>query len=184
MNSTQKKILLLLMSGLALSLSYNPRRHWRIIKETKKEWQRIGEDELRKEINNLYRSRVVKAKDNSDGTCTIILTERGRLKSLTYKLSEMSIQKKEWDGKWRVVIFDIPEKIREGRDAIRQKLKNLGFVELQKSVFVYPYECKNEIDFVIEFFGLRKYVRYGVMESIDNAPHLQHLFHLSSKQFS
>src|SRR3990167_2211250 len=65
----------------------------------------------------------------------------------------------KWDKKWRVVIFDIPEKSRMARDALRRKLKELEFRELQKSVFVHPYECKKEIDFIIEFFNLRHYVR-------------------------
>ena len=90
----------------------------------------------------------------------------------------MRIEEKEWDGKWRLVIFDIPEEIRKGRDALREKLRKLGFYELQKSVFVFPHECKDEVDFVIEFFGLREYVRYGVLESIDNNFHLKKVFNL------
>jgi len=87
-------------------------------------------------------------------------------------------QKEKWDGQWRMVIFDIPEDLRKARDALRSKLKELGFCELQKSVFVFPYECKDEIDFIVEFFGVREYVRYGILRSIDNDPHLRRIFHL------
>ena len=107
------------------------------------------------------------------------MTEKGRVKALTYKFLEMKIKNKEWDGKWRIVVFDIPEKIRRGRDALRWKIKGLGFYELQKSVFVFPYECKDEIYFIIEFFNLRQYARYGVLESIDNEEHLKKVFNLS-----
>jgi len=54
----------------------------------------------------------------------------------------------------------------------------LGFYELQKSVWIFPYECKNEIDFIVEFFGLRKYVRFGILESINNELHLKKIFNL------
>jgi DNA-binding transcriptional regulator PaaX len=76
------------------------------------------------------------------------------------------------------VVFDIPEKLKRGRDALREKLKELGFYELQKSVFVFPYECRDEIEFIIEIFELRKYVRFGVLEEIDNELHLKKIFEL------
>ncbi len=66
----------------------------------------------------------------------------------------------------------------KARDALRERLKNLGFYELQKSVFVFPYECQDEVNFLIEFFNLRKYVRYAVVESIDNDLHLRKIFNL------
>ena len=90
----------------------------------------------------------------------------------------MQFKKDQCDQKWRVLIFDIPEKLRRGRDTLRDKLKELGFYELQKSVFVFPHDCQNEIEFIIEFFNLRKYVRLGVLETIDNELHLQRIFKL------
>lgn len=89
---------------------------------------------------------------------------------------EMKIKRGEWDGKWRLVVFDIPERIKKARDALRGKLRELGFYELQKSVWVFPYGCKNEIDFIIEFFNLKKYVRFCILESIDNELHLKKIF--------
>ena len=58
---------------------------------------------------------------------------------------------KKWDRKWRIILFDIPEKIRKARDVFRYHLNQLGFYEFQKSVFVHPYNCKDEIDYLIEF---------------------------------
>ena len=91
----------------------------------------------------------------------------------------MKIKENLWDGKWRTVIFDIPEKLKSARNALRDKLKEVGFHELQKSVFVFPYECKDEIDFIIEFFNLRQYVRYGIFDFIDNDLHLRKTFNLT-----
>ena len=178
MSLLREKFLLLLSAGIGFSYAYHPGKKWRIIKKAHDQWKNINEKELTKEINNLYRSKLINKKYNIDGSCSLVLTEKGKLKTLTYKFSEMKIKSEVWDGKWRIVIFDIPEKIRRGRNALRSKLKELGFYELQKSVFVFPYKCKNEIDFIIEFFGLRKYVRYGILEKIDNNFHLRRIFNL------
>ena len=178
MTLIQKKILLLLLGGIAFGYSYTPQKQWKVIKEVSKQWKKIDKEKLHKEFKNFYRSKLVKRKKNKDGSYTIILTEKGKVKALTYSIQNMKIENKEWDGKWRIVIFDIPEKIRKGRDALRKKIRELGFYELQKSVFVFPYNCKDEIDFIIEFFGLRKYVRYGVLDSIDNNFELEKIFSL------
>ena len=173
-----KKILLLLAAGTALGFSYAPRRQIKIIKNFPEEWKKIDEQEIKKAIRNLYRSKIVSAKENSDGTYTLCLTTKGKLKTLKYSFGEMKPTKTKWDGKWRIVIFDIPEKMRSGRDALRSKLREMGFYELQKSVFIFPYKCEEEIEFVIEFFNLRRWVRFGTLDFVDNELHLKKIFEL------
>ena len=91
-----------------------------------------------------------------------------RKKLLKFKLDEMIIKKpKRWDGKWRVVIFDIPEKFRLGRDYLRNKLKELGFYQMQKSAWVHPYPCGDEVDFIKELYEVRPFVRVITADSID-----------------
>lgn len=175
---TGQKVLLLLLAGVALGLTYSPRRQARIVKELQREWQKIDRRELENTIRQLYASKLVEARENKDGTDTFILSDKGKVRALTYRFEEMRIQTSAWDGKWRLVVFDVPEKKKPAREALRRKLRELGFYELQKSVFVFPYECKDEIDFIIEFFDMRPYVRYGVLESIDNDIHLQKIFSL------
>jgi len=179
LNPLSQKILLLLYAGIAFGFSYMPRHHWRIIKGVAGEWRRINKEKLQEEIRKLYKSKIVEKKENPDGTITLVLTDKGKLRALTYKFQEMKIEKRDWDGKWRIVVFDIPEKIRKGRDALRSKLKELGFYELQKSVFIFPYNCEKEINFIIEFFDLRKYVRCGTLNAIDNELHLKKIFELN-----
>ncbi|KPJ54926.1 hypothetical protein AMJ47_02545 [Parcubacteria bacterium DG_72] len=178
MSAVQKKILILLFRGLEFGYSYTPQRQWRVLKNLAKDWKRIDKEELRKEIKNLYRSKAIKKQENENGSVTIILTEKGKVKALNYHFENMVIKKGKWDKKWRVVMFDIPEKISKGRKVLREKLKKLGFCELQKSVWIFPYECKNEIDFIIEFFNLRKYVRFAILDYVDNEFHLKKIFKL------
>lgn len=174
----RKKVLLLLFGGLALGFSYSIHKHQRIIEAVAREWKKIDEKALWDQVRRLYRSKLVARKEKPDGTIEITLTDKGKLRALTYQFEAMEIKKGDWDNKWRIVVFDIPERLRRARDDLRDKLQELGFYELQKSVFVFPFECRDEIDFVIEFFDLRKYVRIGVLESIDNELHLKKIFKL------
>jgi len=179
MKPAGQKILLLLLTGVALSLSYTPQRYWRALKFAGKEWKNINKKEFQDEIKKLYQSKLIKKKENPDGSITMILTDKGKFRALTYHFDAMRIDKKNWDGKWRLIVFDVPEKFRTGRDSLREKIKELGFYELQKSVFVFPYSCKDEVDFIIEFYGMRKHVRFGLLEEIDNGKHLKEIFKLS-----
>ena len=129
-------------------------------------------------INSLYKSKLVDQKDNKDGTTTFILSAEGKKIALTYNLENMAISKHSWDKKWRIVIFDVPEKFRKVREALRHHLKRLGFIKLQHSVFVLPFKCRNEIEYVVEFYNIRRFVRFIEAVSIDNELDLKHKFHL------
>ena len=109
----------------------------------------------------------------------LFLQKAGHKKALSFKIDEIKIKKPEkWDGKWRIVVFDIPEKKKAAREALRKKLKDLGFVELQKSIFINPYECEDEIDFIVEFFQTRPNVRYLRVEYFTNEEQLKIKFGL------
>ncbi|OGI22918.1 MAG: hypothetical protein A3E91_01260 [Candidatus Moranbacteria bacterium RIFCSPHIGHO2_12_FULL_40_10] len=85
----------------------------------------------------------------------ISLTPEGRKWAGKYQIDDLKIKKPwHWDKKWRVLIFDIKEKQRSKREALRGKLKELGFYQIQKSVWVCPYEFKKEIAILRSFFGL------------------------------
>lgn len=85
----------------------------------------------------------------------ISLTEEGKKKSGKYQLNDLEIKKpKKWDKKWRVLIFDIKDKQKIKREALRGKIKELGMYQLQKSVWVCPYDFQNEMNILRSFFDL------------------------------
>lgn len=179
LGAVQKKILVLLVGGLSLGLSHNPRQQFKIVKQMGKEWGKINQRALRQSIRSLYERKLIDIKENKDGTLSLILNDNGKQKTLTYELENIKIKPpKSWDRKWRLIIFDIPEKIKKVREAMRDHLKQLGFYQLQKSVFVFPYKCQDEIEFLIEFYDLRPYVRQVIAENIDNELHLKQIFKL------
>jgi len=85
----------------------------------------------------------------------ISLTPEGRKKAGKYQIDDLIIKKpKKWDGKWRIIIFDIKNKQRFKREALRGKIKELGLYQIQKSVWVHPYDIRREFDTLRVFFSL------------------------------
>src|SRR3989344_4819282 len=80
---------------------------------------------------------------------------------------------KRWDGRWRVVIFDIKEKRRKTRDLLRKTLWQIGFVKLQHSVWVYPYDCEDLISLLKADFKIGKDILYMIIEKLENDWHLR-----------
>ncbi|MEK7578339.1 MAG: CRISPR-associated endonuclease Cas2 [Patescibacteria group bacterium] len=93
-------------------------------------------------------------KENNDEV-VVRITDGGRKYLKTFDIDDMVLNRPEhWDGKWRLVIFDVPEEHKKARDALRRKLKDLCFVRLQDSVWVTPYPCDDEIRFLREIFNI------------------------------
>ncbi len=89
----------------------------------------------------------------------IKITRKGLNFFQNRKTDKIILKKQDkWDTFWRFVIFDIPEKQHLLRDAFRRKLKELGFREVQKSVWVYPYPCRNELATLCQLYKLEKFV--------------------------
>jgi len=175
----QQKILILLLGGASLAVTRSPKGYFRVLKSVRRVLGEAQKQSLEYAIRSLYRSRLIAEKKNSDGTTTLVITAEGKKIALRFNIDTMSIKiPKQWDKKWRIVIFDIPEKLKKSREILRFQLKRLNFYELQKSVFVLPYSCKDEIEYIIEFYGIRRFVRFIVAESIDNELHLKKHFNL------
>lgn len=157
-------------------------RQIRILKEAAEEWKDIDRQYLCRIVREFHRGRLVSMQENKDGTSTAVLTEKGKKRAITFNFGSMKIPVTTvWDGLWHVVIFDIPEKYKMARDSLRDKLLQLGFVHCQKSVYVYPYPCRDEIDFIVEFFKVRSYVRYGILTHITNEEEILLFFGLTRK---
>jgi DNA-binding transcriptional regulator PaaX len=110
----------------------------------------------------------------------ISLTEEGKKRAGRFQIDSLEVKKsKKWDKKWRIVIFDIAQLKKLQRDIFRGKLKELGFIPLQKSVWVHAFPCRDEIALLREFFGLsEKEICLIVAESIENEDYLKGVFNL------
>ncbi len=118
--------------------------------------------------------------ERTNGQVFISLTEKGKKKAGWLQIDELRIKKpKRWDGKWRIVIFDIAHLKKFYRDAFRGKLKELNFQPVQKSVWAHPFNCKDEIDLLRDFFGLTEdEIRLIIAEKIGDDKELREKFRL------
>lgn len=90
------------------------------------------------------------------------LTNEGRQEAIWARLR---VGNEKWDGRWRLVIFDIPEKRRAARDLLRSKLKQWGFIHWQKSVWACKANCTKPLRDFIKQVGMGDWVM--VIESDD-----------------
>ena len=96
-----------------------------------------------------------------------LLTPKGETKLKNILIDDIEIKNpKKWDGKWHLAMYDFPIRFKKARNAFRFKLKQLGFFQFQKSVWIYPYPCEEEILFVADFYGVRKHVEILQVDKI------------------
>ncbi|MBI5138705.1 MAG: hypothetical protein HZA95_02810 [Candidatus Vogelbacteria bacterium] len=109
------------------------------------------------------------------------LTESGENKLRHYRVTESLIDHSgKWDGKWRMIIFDIKETRRMVRDTLRDQLIFQGFRKLQHSVWVYPYDCEEFIGLLKTAFSLGKSVIYIIAERVENDSSLREYYGLTN----
>jgi CRISPR-associated endonuclease Cas2 len=173
----QKKILLTLMTGVALGLSGSPTMYFKILKAFKKDWDLLNTQQFTPSIEALVRSGLITCEPKADSTLRVRLTKTGWQKARGYQCDDFTVERpKQWDGYWHVVTFDIPVRQNRARNALRFQLKRLGFVELQRSVFAFPYEAREVIDRIAALFDVFDGVVYMRVSEISHEAKLKKYF--------
>jgi DNA-binding transcriptional regulator PaaX len=168
----------LLVAGMVYVAAGSPYFTIRLLRGIKK-WKKYPGKKLSSAFCRLKKQGCLKI-EMKNRQIYISLTEKGRKKAGWLQIDALKIRKpKKWDGKWRIVIFDISQLKKFQREAFRGKLKELGFYPLQKSVWVIPYDCRDEIELLKDFFGLaEKEVRVILAEDIGKDDQLKKFFKL------
>jgi len=134
----------------------------------------LDRQQLSDALYRLKKRKIIEIK-KAEGKTFITLSEKGKRRKLEYDLNILKIPRpKIWDKKWRFLMFDIPEFQKVDREVFREKLKDLGFLRFQKSVWVYPYPCENEIDFITEHFKIAPYITLLTVQIEDDQPLRKH----------
>src|SRR3972149_10024360 len=89
-------------------------------------------------------------------------TLKGQLKLVKKKIF------KKWDGRWRIVAFDIEETKKKTRDLFRFKLREIGCKPIQKSVWITPADISAELEDLIDLLNLENNVDYFVAQAMTN----------------
>lgn len=170
-------ILFLAATGIVLTSPYGGKVVAAAIKEylakraKLKEWEKqLDAQNISRALYRLKKRRQIKIEKRGNKTI-IKLTERGRRRKLEYEYENIRVsQQQKWDKRWRLLTFDIPDEAKTIRDGFRKKLKSLGFTPFQKSVWIYPYPCGDEVDFITEYLEIAKYLTLLTVRIEDDAP--------------
>jgi len=160
----------ILLSVAAVGILSSPQAASGVLKIFKN-WRNESSSKRNKIISiNYSRRKLVNdglLEYNNDGY--LRLTPRGEKILNEIQARNYTIVKpRRWDKKWRVIIFDIKEERRGLRDKVRNTLINIGFICLQKSVWIYPYDCEDLINLIKADFKIGKDVLYMIVDRVEN----------------
>ncbi len=126
-------------------------------------------------------SKGLVSRVKTDKGVALKLTEKGNrlAEALEAKNTLFLYKPKKWDGKWRIVIFDVWERRRSVRDRLRTMLQKAGFIKIQASVWVYPYDCEELFVFLRTNLRLGRGILYIVAEEIEHDEKLRQHFGLA-----
>ena len=116
-----------------------------------------------------------------DGKHFARITKKGELVFQMETERTTMTKKRKWDRRWRVVTFDVPEKRKNVRASLRRFMSEYGFVRLQDSVWIYPYDCEDLIALAKANFRIGADVLYMIVERLERDKHLREHFSLPAE---
>lgn len=134
-------------------------------------WKDVNKTDLGRIIKRLEKQEMLTIRER-EGKVSIEITEKGKKRILEYDFENMKITSKKRDGKWRLIIFDIPEGKKRNRDAFRKKLVQMGCIRLQDSVFASAFPCKSEVDFLSHYLEISDFVTLATIGKIERGEEL------------
>lgn len=142
--------------------------------------RKIPESKIKRVLKNLAEKEIIQLEEKGDKVYVYL---KGKWSPLVLKYSlkpllELKKKKKKWIGKWFLVIFDVPEDQRNKRDYLRRFLREIGFYPYQQSVYIFPYECKKEVELIKKIVEGGKYISYIIAEEIENEEKVKRFFGL------
>lgn len=133
---------------------------------------------ISRSLHSLRDKGLVVIKEHG-GKQTAELTSAGRKVLTRLSLGQVRPPKpKQWDKQWRIVIFDIPERRRKTRGNLRAMLESIGFLKLQESVWIYPYDCEDLLTLLKTEFLIGREVLYIVAQDVEGDARLRRAFGL------
>lgn len=136
-------------------------------KKEANEWKRFNTWRLKQVVKRLQAQKYIEVAETSDGH-VVRITEKGKQRLLQYDLGTLSITNKKLDGKWRIIIYDVQDAHRSSRDLFRKTLRKLDFFQLQKSVYLTPYPCNDEIEYLRQVCSIGTEVIVLTVSGLEN----------------
>lgn len=179
---TRDTLLALLKAGAVLTVAFTAPNALRLLSPLvgeEKQWEQYYPSSIARHTLKLWRNGFVDVYETESGY-VVKITEKGRTEILRYDLESMTIPKQEpWDRRWRMVFFDIPAS-HEARNIFRESLLSMGFFKMQKSVYVHPFPCRKQIQFLREVYDIPHSVKFATVDFLENDEDLRRFFRLPS----
>lgn len=135
--------------------------------EERNEWKKFNRWRLKQVLKRLHEEKLIEIAETADGQI-VKISQMGRRRLLKYKIDELSIIDKKWDKKWRIIVYDVDESKKYLRDLFQVILKKLAFLQLQKSVYLTPYPCEDEIEYLRQVYDIGKEVSILTIHGLEN----------------
>lgn len=149
----------LVIPNLLVALERPLEKYWKHLDK------RARERELRRVVTYM-KSRDFIRGDYEHG---LRISRKGRARLDKSRITSLKIPTpKKWDGRWRLIIFDIPEQKKPARNSLNMMLNKLRFYRLQRSVWVHPHPCRDELIKITSYYGVESFVSYIETDHIDN----------------
>jgi hypothetical protein len=172
---TQNFLEFIAASNIAMMMP-DSKSYFKIVKNRDEILKNISNWKLKHSTNYLKKQKIINNKFN--------LTKKGFNNSFFILVNKLFIKiPRIWDKKWRMVIFDLPQNFAGNRDFLRQRLTDFGFIQVQKSVWAFPFDCEKEINFLIELIQTKPYTYFLISEFKNDHKFIKHFKKIYPKQF-
>lgn len=168
----------LFLTGVMTFAMTSPYFLHRLVKAYFKNKKYINKEIVRS-LKYLINKKLISCKKEK-GLVKIELSERGKRKLDSIRVEELKLKKsRKWDGKWRIIIFDIPKD--RLREKFRLKLREFSFYKFQQSVWIYPFKCEGEIVLLRKLLRIDPYVKIIVTQELEADEKILKFFKLAKK---
>lgn len=131
------------------------------------EWKKFNTWRLKQVLKRLRNQKLIEIVE-TNGEHIVKISDRGKKKILKFNIDDIELNQKSWDGKWRIVIYDIYTGKKQERELFRKTLKRLKFLRLQKSVYLTPFKCYDEIEYLRQVCNIGNEVLILTVSGIEN----------------
>lgn len=166
---THKILKAVSIGGVVLIAATNPYFGLAFFKGLRGDLERKKWREFYLQLKRLHKTKRLNVEQGPDGSFKVTITQLGKDYVARYDLDSLKIKKPEyWDGLWRFCSFDIPSDKQVARYALLGKLKELGFIMVQKSLWAHPFECREELAVLGRAFSVESYLYCFLASDFDN----------------
>jgi hypothetical protein len=117
----------------------------------------------------------------TDDDYALSITDKGRRSLAWARIKNLKISRNAhtvWDKKWRMVIFDFPETLRSVRNGLRYVLEKNDWIQIQKSVWAYPYSYDSLRTILLQDERIQENVQFIICDHVDRDEKMRQHFKL------